>query len=140
MSRKTLVATLFVAGSVAMFGTACGNDDPSPEENAAAACDSYAEFVGAVAEARTSLSESSSIGEIRDARDNVSTAYDNLVVSAEQVNEDRLAALEESWNSYDEGVENLDPNLTVPEAAQQLRGNIESVVSAQNELGASLGC
>lgn len=141
MSRTKLLATTFVAGAVMLSVAACSSDDDnSAADNAAGACDSYAAFVGTVAEAQTSLNASSSIGEISEARADVAGAHDDLVAAAKTVGQDRLDALSAAWAEYDEAVANLDPNLTVPAAAQQLRGNLESVVMAQNALGSSLGC
>ncbi|NKR41600.1 hypothetical protein [Prescottella equi] len=141
MSRITLLATTFVAGALLLSAAGCSSDDDhSAADNVAAACDSYAAWVGAVAEAQTSLDASSSLGEISDTRDEVSGAHDDLVASVTTVGQDRLDALSAAWVEYDQAVTNLDPNLTVPAAAQQLRGNIASIVEAQNALGSSLGC
>ena len=141
MSRTKLLATTFVAGALMLSVAACSSDDDhSATDNAAAACDSYAAFVGTVAEAQTSLNASSSIGEISETRADVAGAHDDLVAATKTVGKDRLYALSAAWAEYDEAVANLDPSLTVPAAAQQLRGNLESIVLAQNALGSSLGC
>ncbi|QBJ96431.1 hypothetical protein ERC79_11025 [Rhodococcus sp. ABRD24] len=141
MSRTKLLATTFVAGALMLSVVGCSSDDEnSAVDNAAATCDAYAAFVGAVAEAQTSLDASSTLEEIGATRAEVAGAHDALATSATAVSQDRFDALSAAWAEYDQAVTNLDPNLTVPEAAQQLRGNVASIVSAQNALGSSLGC
>ncbi|MFC9515561.1 hypothetical protein ACFTSD_07535 [Nocardiaceae bacterium NPDC056970] len=141
MSRIKLLATTFVAGALMLTAAGCSSDDDnSSADNVAAACDSYAAFVGAVSGAQTSLDASSTLGEISDTRDEVAGAHDDLVASVTTVSQDRLDALSAAWTEYDQAVTDLDPNLTVPAAAQQLRGNVAAIVVAQNALGSSLGC
>lgn len=137
MKPARLVLSLGVSAALALSLSACSSD---PEENENKACDAYAEYVGAVAEARVSLSSSSSIGEIREARDNVADKYEKLQSALDEVEQDRVDAVEDSWNSFTDAVDDVDGDLTVPEAADELSPAVDQLEQAQANLGASLDC
>lgn len=132
-----LIFSLGVSAALALSLSACSSD---PEENETKACDAYAAYVGAVTEARVSLSSSSSVGEIREARDNVADKYEDLQSALDDVEQDRINALETSWNSYTDAVDDVDSDLTVPQAADELAPAVDQLEQAQADLGASLDC
>lgn len=134
---KTLIASVLVGGALAASLTACSS---APEENSAAACDAYGAFVDAVTEAKGSLTTSSTIGEITDARDSVKSAYANLDTAMADVAQDRQDALEEAWTAFDKAVTNVDQDLTVQEAADSLADDLAGVETAQSSLNDSLVC
>ncbi|MGW5072184.1 hypothetical protein [Rhodococcus sp. NPDC004095] len=142
MSRSTRsAATALIAMALTLTFAGCSSDDDAtPAENTAAACDAYTAFVGSVAEAQTELNSSPTIGEIAETRGAVGNAYAELTSAVDAVGEDRLDALTDAWENYDAAVSGLDPNLTVPQAARQLSGDIDAIIAAQQNLGASLGC
>lgn len=132
-----LAVSLGFTAAMALSLSACSSD---PAENEAKACDAYASYVGAVAEARVSLSSSSSVGEIRDARDNVAKKYEDLQSAANDVEKDRVKALEESWNNYTDAVDDVNDDATVPQAADEVTPAVDQLEQAQANLGASLNC
>lgn len=137
--RKTtkLMASLALAAALGTSLAACSS---SPEENTASACDSYAAFVGAVAEVKTSLSSSSTVGEIKAARDKVTTAYTELNTALDKVGSDRADTLAAAWKDLDSAISGMDEGLTVPEAKEALQGDLGKVESAQTGLDADLKC
>ncbi|GAA1495134.1 hypothetical protein [Paeniglutamicibacter kerguelensis] len=137
--RKSTKLFTSLAMTVAL-GASLAACSSTPEENTAAACDSYAAFVGAVAEVKTSLNSGSNIGAIQAARDKVKAAYSDLEKSLEKVGEDRRDAFETAWDDLDKAVSDVDPDMTVPEAKASLSDNIAQVETAQKNLNDELGC
>ena len=136
----SLHRTIAASAAILALGLVVTGCTATPEENADAACDAYAELVGAVTEAQTALDESSTLEEIREARESVADAYDELEASLDDVDRDRIDALATAWESFDRAVDDLDDGLTVPEAAEELSDEVAAVRSAQEDLGTDLTC
>lgn len=138
MSRTRNIITSIAL--CAALGTTLAGCTSSPEDNSAAACEAYDAFTSSVAEARSSLTTSSSVGEIADARDSVKDAYAKLDDALGDVSADRKAALEDAWSAYNDAVSDVDPSLTVPEAAESLSDEVGAIESAQASLSEDLTC
>lgn len=137
--RKNTKLFTSLAMTIAL-GASLASCSTTPEENTAAACDSYAAFVGAVAEVKTSLNSASSVGVIQAARDKVKAAYTDLEESLEKVSDDRKDAFEAAWNDLDKAVSDVDEDMTVPQAKAALSDNIAQVETAQKNLNEELSC
>lgn len=132
-----LITSLTLTVALGASTAACSS---SPVENVAEACDSYEALVGAVAEVKTAIGSGSTIGEIREARDEVKTAYADLEGSLEDVSGDRLESFEEAWKDLDHAVSELDENLTVPQARDALSEDFEDLETAHAALSEDLSC
>ncbi|MGL3805670.1 hypothetical protein ACSYDW_06185 [Paeniglutamicibacter sp. R2-26] len=138
MRKSTkLFTSMAVIAALGLPLSACSS---SPQENASAACDSYAALVGAVAEVKTTLSSGSSIGEIQAARDKVKAAYTDLEKSLDKVGADRKEAVDAAVKDFDKAVSDVDKNLTVPQAKEALSDDIAKVEAAQADLKKDLAC
>lgn len=137
-SHRSVAASIALCGALGLTLSACGGSDPV--ENETAACDAYAEFGQSLKDAAGSLSASSTIDEINEARDSVRTSYQNLSEALGDVNEDRKQALTDAWDSFDQAVKDVDKDQTVPEAISSLTADIVQVEAAQQALGADLQC
>lgn len=137
--RKTTKLFTSLAMTIAL-GASLAACSASPEENSKAACDSYAAFVGAVAEVKTSLTSGSTVGDIQSARDKVSTAYTELQKSLDKVSGDRKNELDAAWKDLDKAVSDVDKNLTIPQAAESLSAPVAKVEAAQSDLNKDLTC
>lgn len=137
--RKTTKLFTSLAMTLAL-GASLAACSASPEENSKAACDSYAAFVGAVAEVKTSLTSGSTVGDIQSARDKVTTAYTDLQKSLDKVSSDRKGELESAWKDLDKAVSDVDKNLTVPQAKDTLTAPVQKVEEAQTALNKDLTC
>lgn len=137
--RKTTKLFTSLAMTIAL-GASLAACSASPEENSKAACDSYAAFVGAVAEVKTSLTSGSTVGDIQSARDKVSTAYTELQKSLDKVSSDRKDELDAAWKELDKAVSDVDKNLTIPQAAESLSAPVAKVEAAQTDLNKDLTC
>ncbi|MGL3805739.1 hypothetical protein ACSYDW_06530 [Paeniglutamicibacter sp. R2-26] len=137
--RKT--AKLFTSLTLtAVLGASLAACSSTPEENTAAACDSYAAFVGAVAEVKTSLTSAPTVGEIKEARDKVASSYADLQKSLEKVEADRKDALDAAWKNLDKAVSDVDSDMTVPQAKDSVSDDIAGVETAQKGISEALKC
>lgn len=139
MNKKHLVIPSIVAATLLSLAlSACSS--PSPTENAASACTAYEALATAVSAAKISLDSSSTLEEIGESRDAVKDAYAELSGALDTVSADRQAALKSAWTEFDTAVSNIDENLTVPEAARELRDDVLKIEAAQRALEEDLSC
>lgn len=138
MAHKFSFTTSFLAcGALALSLAACSS---TAQENETSACDAYTALVGSVDDARASLSTSSSVGDITDARDEIKTSYENLQTALDKVGKDRSDALASAWGEFDKAVDGIDSDLTVPEAAASLQEEVAGIEAAQQKLDEVLSC
>lgn len=137
MTRRTPLTALVLCGAMILPLIACSS---TPQENEAAVCDAYTSLVGSVSEARASLSTSSTIAEISDARDSIRSSYQELQDSLAKVGEDRAADLETAWDTFTKAVDDIDTDSTVPEAAASLTDELADIESAQLKFDEALSC
>lgn len=129
---------LAVAAALTISMSSCGS--PTPEENTAAACDAYAALASAVSDARTSLSADSTIDEIAEKRDAINKAYEDLEGALGDVGEDRQEAVKEAWESFNDKVDEVEGDSTVPQAIESLTSSIQQIQDAQTALNEDLTC
>ncbi|PYI38044.1 hypothetical protein CVS30_12555 [Arthrobacter psychrolactophilus] len=132
-----IISALSLTATLALSVAACSS---SPEENTASACSAQTAFVTAVNEVKTSLDESSTLAEIKVARDKVSTAYSTLNKELDNVGSDQAKELETAWKDLDKAVSDLDDGLTVPQAKDALSGSLSKVENAQTAVKTGLDC
>lgn len=133
---KSSLALVFGA-SLALSATACSS---SPAENEADACVTYKEFVAAVAGVQATVDGSSSVGEIREAREKVATTYKAMEGDLDKVSADRKQVLADSWENLDKAINDLDQNLSVPEAKSALTDELTALKDAQTSANTDLKC
>lgn len=133
---KSALALAFGA-SLALSATACSS---TPAENEAGACEAYNEFVAAVAGVQATIDGSSSVGEIREAREKVATTYKELEGKLDKVSADRKQAMADSWEQLNKKIEDLDENLSVPEAKAALTEDLTALKDAQTSANDDLKC
>ncbi|WP_461640754.1 hypothetical protein [Leucobacter sp. BZR 635] len=136
-THHSLIASLLVAGAAALSLTGCSSD---PAANEVAACDAYAGFAESVAAAKTTLANEPTVGEITEARDSVQGAYQQLGKSLESVAADRAKALEDAVASFNSAVEQIDTDMTVPEAVKSLAGEFQALEQADFGVDEALSC
>lgn len=130
--------SLLACGALALTLVACSS--PAPEVNEGAACDAYGAFATTVDDARATLSASSTIEEITDARDEVHQSYEKLQEALVAVNKDRDSQLEDAWADFDKAVKNIDPTMTIPDAVASLQEEVDAIEAARQGLDESLTC
>lgn len=133
---KPSLAAAFAA-SLAVSMTACSS---TPAENEADACGAYTGFVEAVAGADATIDGSSSVGEIREAREKIATAYDELDGKLGEVSADRKQALADSWKDLSKAIEDVNEDQDLPEAKASITEQIDAVKAAHASANTDLNC
>ncbi len=128
---------LFVVLVLILAGAGCVQ--PSEVEAEAQLCGDLAELRAAL-ESMENTSLRSSVGDIREGRDQVRAAMEDVRASAGQVANIRLDDLNAAYENLNQAVENLPNELTVIEAIQTIRPQIQAVRAEQQNLHADLNC
>jgi ElaB/YqjD/DUF883 family membrane-anchored ribosome-binding protein len=130
---------LFVALVLILACAGAGCVQPSEEEAEAQLCQDLGEL-GAALEGMENTSLRSSVGDIRDGRDQVQSAMEKVRDSAGQVANIRLDKLNAAYEDLDRAVQDLPDDATVPEAIQTIRPYVQAVRDEQRSLYADLNC
>lgn len=133
--KKTRI--LFIALILVLAGAGCVQ--PSEEEAETQLCQSLGEL-GAALESMENTSLRSSVGDIREGRDQIQSAMENVRESATQVTSIRLDKLNAAYEDLDRAVQDLPDDTTVPQAIQAIRPQIQAVRDEQQNLLADLNC
>ncbi|WP_440312890.1 hypothetical protein [Leucobacter chromiireducens] len=134
---RSLVSSALILGAGVAMLTGCSAD---PVANEASACTAFDAFSETIADAKGSLSADSTIGEITDARDQVQESAKQLAESLDTVAADRVAAVQDAVDEFTAAVENVDPELTIPEAVRSLQPQWGELEATQAQLDEALSC
>ena len=130
---------LFVALVLILACAGAGCVQPSEKEAEAQLCQDLGEL-GAALESMENTSLRSSVGDIRDGRDQVKSAMEKVRDSAAEVANIRLDRLNAAYEDLDRAVQDLPDDATVPEAIQTIRPYVQAVRDEQRNLYADLNC
>lgn len=134
---KTWVFFILVVLILACAGAGCVQ--PSQEEAQAQLCRDLGQL-GVALENMQALNATSSVGDIRDARDQVQSAMENVRTSAGKVSNIRIDDLNTAYDNLDKAVQSIPDNASVPVALQTIRPKIRDVVDARQNLTTELNC
>jgi len=130
---------LFVALALILACAGAGCVQPSEKEAEAQLCQDLGEL-GAALESMENTTLRSSVGDIRDGRDQVKSAMEKVRDSAAEVANIRLDRLNAAYEDLDRAVQDLPDDATVPEAIQTIRPYVQAVRDEQRSLYADLNC
>ncbi len=130
---------LFVSVILILACAGAGCVQPSEEEAEAQLCQDL-EDLGVALQNMENISVSSSVGDIRDAQDQVQSAMESVRSSADQVANIRVDELNAAYEDLDQAVQGLPDDATVVEAIQTIRPEIQAVRDARQNLTAELNC
>lgn len=130
---------LFVALVLILACAGAGCVQPSEKEAEAQLCQDLGEL-GAALENMENTTLRSSVGDIRDGRDQVQSAMEKVRGSAAEVANIRLDRLNAAYEDLDRAVQDLPDDATVPEAIQTIRPYVQAVRDEQRNLYADLNC
>lgn len=133
------MGVLFIALVLALACVGAGCVQPSEEEAEAQLCGDLAELRAAL-ESMENTSLRSTVGDIRDGRDQVRSAMENVRESAGQLANVRVDELNAAYEDLDRSVESLPDDVTAIEAIQTIRPQIQAVRDEQQNLSADLNC
>jgi len=129
----------FVSVVLILASAAAGCVQPSQEEAQAQLCQDLGQL-GVALENMQDLNATSSVGDIRDARDQVRSAMEDVRSSADQVTNIRVDELNAAYDELDRTVQSVPDDASVPEALQTIRPKVQDVVDARQNLTAELNC
>ena len=134
-----IMGILFVALVLVLACAGAGCVQPSEEEAEAQLCQDLADLRAAL-ESMENTSLRSTVGDIRDGRDQVQSAMESVRESAGQVANVRVDNLNAAYENLNQAVENLPNDVTAVEAIQTIRPQIQAVRDEQRNLSADLNC
>ncbi len=123
-----------------MLLAACGNQAPeSVVDQKAQLCTDLARFNTSVATLK-SMSPSSTVSDFRAARDEVKTNFDQVKLTAQSVQEAKVAELETAYQSLDSSIQSIPETATLQQAMDSVSGQIVAVEDARTQMDADLNC
>ncbi|MCM2466239.1 hypothetical protein [Methanoculleus oceani] len=135
--KKTGVFLILLVLILACAGAGCVQ--PSEEEAETQLCQDLTEL-GAALESMENTSLRTSVGDIRDGRDQVQSAMEGVRESAGQLANVRVDDLNAAYENLNQAVEDLPDDVTVIEAIQTIRPQIQAVRAEQQSLYDDLNC
>lgn len=130
---------ILTLGVAVLLLCAAGCTQPSPEEAEAQLCSDMADLDAAIQELE-SLDETATVGDVRAAEENVTSAWNSVRSSAQTLEEVNTEQLEAAYNDLDGAVQGLPDDITVSEARTQLQPYIDSVKQAWLAVYTSANC
>ncbi len=126
----------FVAGALILVCAAAGCTQPTQQQAEAQLCQNL-DDLGVALQNMQNLNATSSVGDIRAARDQAQSAMNNVRNSANQLANVRIDDLNTAYNNLDQTVQALPNDASVPEALQTIRPEVQDVRAARQNLSAA---
>ncbi|KQQ65346.1 hypothetical protein [Microbacterium sp. Leaf320] len=141
MNRTRVFTAAIVVGVLTTVGmTGCAPAAPSQEENVTAACAALQTLEMTIDEASADLQQASTVGEVRDIRDRVVTAYDIANAALDEVASDRADAVQEAGEAFTEALGDVDDETEISDARDGLVEEAKSFQDARTAALADLSC
>ncbi|CAM3247856.1 hypothetical protein NODU109028_06565 [Nocardioides dubius] len=138
-TTRPLALSIAAFATIGLTLTGCSDDDEKAADNEAKACVAIADFQDAVSEI-SGLTAASTLEEIREVREGVREAYEDLAEKMDDVAGDREAALKSSYDSFNDAVDDLPDDATLPEAIASLQEESAAIDAAQVAVADDLSC
>jgi hypothetical protein len=119
----------------------CGNQAPtqSVEDQKAQLCTDLARFNTSVTTLK-SMSPSSTVSDFRAARDEVKTNFEQVKLTAQNVQEAKVAELETAYQDLDGAIQSIPETATLQEAMDSVAQQVTAVEAARTQMNADLNC
>jgi hypothetical protein len=112
--------------------TAC-EDDKSVEEARADLCDDLEAFRTAT-QALAAIDANSTVGELRDAQEDVASAWDDVQSSVADVDDAEIEDLEAAYDALEETLDGIDDDAVISDAVADIESDLEAVDAAWQEV------
>ncbi|WP_144670046.1 hypothetical protein [Arthrobacter sp. U41] len=141
MSTKAhpLLAGSIALGAAVALLTGCGSTD-TPQENEAQVCVAAKAYASALTSFKDALTPTSTVDQVRSAREEVAKTHNELLEASEDVAQDRVDAVKEAEQSLDRAVKDVPNDATLAEARASLREEAVKVQAALSDLGTAASC
>ncbi|KQN86703.1 hypothetical protein [Arthrobacter sp. Leaf69] len=133
-----------LAGSIALGAalallTGCGSTD-TPQENESQVCAATKAYASALTSFKDALTPTSTVDQVRTAREEVVKTHNELLDASEAVAKDRVDAVKEAEQSLDRAVKDVPDDATLAQARASLRDEAVKVQAALSDLGTAASC
>ena len=119
---------------------ACGGQAPqSVADQQAQLCTDLARFNTSVA-ALKSMSPSSTVSDFRAARDEVKTNFEQVKLTAQNVQDAKVAELETAYQDLDSTIQSIPETATLQQAMDSVAEEIVAVETARDQMNVDLNC
>lgn len=140
MGKGGFIALTFAVTAVVLFGLACGDDEQSPEEAKAKACDDVSEVQAAFTSFQNSLNANGTVGQVRETGEKFQESVQSLRESAGDAVKAQVDDLENAYDDLDESVKDIPDDATVKEALPTVNQAQQPVATAWQSLLTGLNC
>lgn len=134
-SFKVLLTTLLFL----VLASCTSESTPTAAEKQAQLCTDLARFRTAVASLK-SLSPNSTVSDLKQAQDQVKTAFGEVKSSAANVQEARVTELEEAKANLDKAVQDIPETVTLQQASESISEEVAAVEAAQAQMESGVNC
>jgi hypothetical protein len=134
------IAHFSIAALPLMLLVGCGNQAPeSVADQKAQLCTDLARFNTSVATLK-SMSPSSTVSDFRAARDEVKTNFEQVKLTAQNVQEAKVAELETAYQDLDGAIQSIPETATLQQAMDSVAQQVTAVEAAHTQMNADLNC
>ena len=134
------IAHFSVVALPVMLLAACGNQaTESVADQKAQLCTDLARFNTSVATLK-SMSPSSTVSDFRAARDEVKANFEQVKMTAQSVQEAKVAELETAYQGLDSAVQSIPETATLQQAMDSVSTQVVAVEDARAQMNADLNC
>lgn len=137
-SRVGAAVLLGVVGATALVG--CSSDDEVEQEHTAEACTALSNLDSVLTTASSELAEAQTVGDLRNIRESVQSAYDEADAAVEKVAEDRTDSLRKAWDDFRDEVASVDDEAAVTDARDSLVEEARALADARQSAQSELAC
>ncbi len=134
------IAHVFFVALPVMLLAACGGQaPPSVADQQAQLCTNLARLNTSVA-TLTSMGPSSTVSDFRAARSEVKANFDQVKMTAQNVQAAKVADLEAAYQGLDAAIQGIPETATLQQAKDSVSGQVTALEAARSQMNADLNC
>jgi flagellar hook-basal body complex protein FliE len=139
-SRRGFAGGITLAVAIALL-TGCSTPAANtPQENEAQVCAATKAYASALTSFKDSLTPTSTVDQVKEAREQVAKAHEDLLKASEAVAKDRVDAVQEAENKFSAAVRAIPDDATLAQVRASLRDEAANVQAALSDLGTAAKC
>lgn len=139
MNRKRVPNFVLITLPLLLLISCTSESPQSIEDKKTELCTNLARFKTAVATLK-STSPSSTVGDLKNAQDQVRTTFNDVKSSAQRVQEAKAGELEAAYQNLDKAIQDIPNTATLNQAATSIAPQVAAVEAAQTQLSSGLSC
>ncbi|KUM33191.1 hypothetical protein [Arthrobacter sp. EPSL27] len=112
----------------------------TPQENESQVCAATKAYASALTSFKDSLTPTSTVDQVKEAREQVAKAHEDLMKASEAVAKDRVDAVQEAEKKFAAAVRDIPDDATLAQVRASLRDDAANVQAALSDLGTAAKC